>query len=917
MRTNPAGRLASISILVMLVATVTRAADIDINYTEFTLDNGLRLVVHEDHKAPIVAVNVWYHVGSKNEKPGKTGFAHLFEHLMFNGTENYDDEYFKPFERVGATGMNGTTNFDRTNYFQNVPKTALDMALWMESDRMGHLLGAVTQEKLDEQRGVVQNEKRQGDNQPYGKVYYHLLEGVFPDGHPYAHNVIGSMEDLDAASLEDVHEWFRTYYGPNNAVLVVAGDVDPDEVFAKVQKYFGDIEPGPPTTKFQDWIVKLDRDKREVIQDRVPQARLYKAWGGPGVTADDTMLLELAGEILAAGKNSRLYERLVYNDQIATSVQAGLLSNEIASIFMISATAQPGADLARVEEVVNEELARLLDEGITDEELERVKAQTRSSYVRGVERIGGFGGKSDILARSTVYGGDPGFYKESMKQLEAATTDTIEAAAGRWLTAGAYHLEVQPFPTVAAAGEGADRSGVPETTSFPEVQFDEFERSNLNNGMELIVAHRSTVPVVNLSMRLDAGFASDQFALPGTSNMAMTMLDEGTTSRTALEISDELARLGANFSSGSGIDASIVGISALKDNLDDTLDLYADLVLNPAFPAHELERLKRMRIALIQQEKTQPVGIALRIFPKLLYGDGHAYSLPLTGSGTEESVGAMSRDDLVDYHGTWFKPNNATMIVVGDTTMAEIKPKLERLFRDWEPGDMPTKNIAAVQNDAGERVYLIDRPGSEQSIILAANLAPSVGDTDDLAAETMNEIIGGSFTSRLNMNLREDKAWAYGAGTFLIDTRGERPFIAYAPVQTDKTMESMAEIKRELGDYLGDAPATDEELAKVKDNNTLSLPGRWETANAVLRDIGEIVTYDLPDDYWDTYADSVRSLSLARVMETAHTVIKPDDLVWIVVGDREKIESRIRELELGEINLLDRDGNPVMPTAAN
>jgi len=909
--------LGALGVALILLSIDSGAADVDINFTEYTLDNGLRLVVHEDNKAPIVAVNVWYHVGSKNEKRGKTGFAHLFEHLMFNGTENYDDEYFKPFELVGATNMNGTTNFDRTNYFQNVPKTALDMALWMESDRMGHLLGAITQEKLDEQRGVVQNEKRQGDNRPYGKVFYNILAGIYPEGHPYATSVIGSMEDLDAASLEDVHEWFRTYYGPNNAVIVVAGDVVPEEVLEKVEHYFGDIPPGPPIAKKEMWVVKLDRDKREVMQDRVPQARLYKVWGGPSLTEEDNDLLNLAGDVLATGKNSRLFERLVYNDQIATTAQAGMFNNEIGGLFLASITAQPGGDLKAVEKAVNEEIDRLLEDGITEDELERVKTQRRSAFVRGLESVGGFGGKSDLLAQNAIYEGDPGAYRKSMDRLEAATTDQVVAAARRWLSAGAYHLEVHPFPDVAAAGDGADRSSVPDTTTFPEVKFARFERDFLANGMELIVAHRSAVPVVNIRMSLDAGYASDQFGELGTSSLAMTMLDEGTENRSALEISDELARLGARFNARSGIDSSTVGVSALKENLDATLDIFADLILNPAFPENELERLRKMRIARIQQEKTQPVGLAIRIFPRLLYGEGHAYSMPLTGSGTEESVGRISRDSLVNYHRTWFRPNNATMIVVGDTSMAEMKPKLERLLRDWQPGTTPTKNVTDVGLRDTEQVYIIDRPGSEQSIIFAGNIAPAVGDGNEIAIETMNEIIGGSFTSRINMNLREDKAWAYGAFTFLLDTKGQRPYIAYAPVQTDKTMESMAEIKRELVEYLGDSPATAEEIDKVKRNNTLSLPGRWETAAAVLRDIGEIVTYDLPDDYWDTYADNVRNVSATQIAAAADAVIKPDNLIWVVVGDRKEIESRVRELELGEIKFLDQDGNEIRPTAAN
>jgi len=889
------------------------AAEIDIPYTEFTLDNGLRLIVHEDRKAPIVAVNVWYHVGSKNEEPGKTGFAHLFEHLMFNGSENFNDEYFKPFERVGATEMNGTTWFDRTNYFQNVPSTAVDMALWMESDRMGHLLGAVTQERLDEQRAVVQNEKRQGDNQPYGKTQYAILDGVFPEDHPYSWSTIGSLEDLNAASLEDVKDWFRTYYGPNNAVIVMAGDISPEAALEKVEHYFGDIPPGPPLIKPENWTVKLAADKREIMQDRVPQARLYRVWGAPNFRSHDADLMQLADSVLTAGKSARLYNRLVYEDQIATSVSGSLFAGEISGYYQIIATAQPGGDLETIEAAINEELEHFLEEGPTEEELQRARTRIEASVVRGAEAVGGFGGKSDVLARNAVYTGDPGFYRTSLERLENATPESVREAANRWLEAGSYHLEVHPYPELSAAGDGADRSAVPETTVFPEVDFDDFERDFLDNGMELIVAERRTVPVVRMALQFDAGYASDQFSVPGMSSMTMSMLDEGTANRSSIEISDEMALLGAQVAAGSGIDNSVVSLNALSENLDDSLDLYADILLNPAFPEDELQRLKRQWQALIQREKNQPTSMAYRIMPALLYGEGHAYSTPLTGSGTEASIAGITRDQLADYHETWFKPGNATMIVVGDTSMAEIKPKLERLFRNWQPGDVPEKALGRAPERNSETIYLIDRPESEQSIIFAANLAPPRGEVDQFGVEAMNEIIGGSFTSRINMNLREDKGWAYGAGTFMINTAEQRPFIAYAPVQTDKTAESMAELRRELVEYLDDAPPTDEELQKVKDNNTLSLPGRWESGSSVLQDLGQLVTYDLPDDYWDNYVDSVRNIDTDDVETAAEQVIEPDNLVWVVVGDRDEIEANIRALELGDITLLDVDGNSVAP----
>ena len=411
------GLVLGIALVVVPAAAALLAADPplpaapEITFETFVLPNGLTVVVHEDHKAPIVAVNVWYHVGSKNEKVGKTGFAHLFEHLMFNGSEHFNNDYFKALEKVGATDLNGTTNEDRTNYFQNVPASALDYALFMESDRMGHLLAAIDQAKLDEQRGVVQNEKRQGDNQPYGKVHYLISENVYPAGHPYSWTVIGSMEDLQAASLDDAREWFKTYYGPNNAVLVIAGDVSTADVKAKVERYFGDIPPGPPIAKHTAWVAKMKGTKRGVLQDRVPQARVYMVWNTPQWGAPESALLDIAADVLAAGKSSRLSKRLVYDDQVATDVFAMQSENEIGGNFVIQATAKPGGDLAAVEKAIHEELARLIKVGPTADELSRVKMQYFASFTRGIERIGGFGGKSDILALSMVYGGDPAFYK--------------------------------------------------------------------------------------------------------------------------------------------------------------------------------------------------------------------------------------------------------------------------------------------------------------------------------------------------------------------------------------------------------------------------------------------------------------------------------------------------------------------------
>jgi zinc protease len=889
--------------------TNAQATEIDISHEKFVLDNGLTLIVHEDHKAPIVAVNIWYHVGSKNEKQGKTGFAHLFEHLMFNGSENYNDDYFKPFDRVGATGMNGTTNFDRTNYFQEVPKNSLDMALWMESDRMGHLLGAIDQDKLDEQRGVVQNEKRQGENQPYGKVFTEAFKNIFPAGHPYSWPVIGYMDDLEAASVEDVHEWFAQYYGAANATLVVAGDVDPAHVRERVEHYFGNIPAGPPLTTQDSWIPDVRGVHRMEMQDRVPQARLYKIWMMPKIGSLESTQLDLVAGILSEGKTSRLYKRLVFDDQIASDINAFAFPLEIAGLFGVIATAMPGQDLAVLDAAIEEEVSRFLADGPTDDELTRIVTARKAGFIRGMERVGGFGGKSDILARNQVYLNNPDYYKTTLDRWQAAQGEALRSVANEWMARGHYALEVHPFDQHTASEDTVDRSGIPEAGDPPVVSFDEFERFQLSNGLKVILAERRAVPVVNLRMMINAGYASDQFGLPGTANLAMDMLDEGTKNRSSLEISDELSMLGATLGSGSNLDVSTVTMSALKDNLEKSLDLYADVILNPVFPEEDFARLQKLQLAGIQQEKVQPVAMALRVFPKLLYGEGHAYSLPLTGSGTEESVSQMDTNSLKSFHGTWVRPNNATLVVVGDVTREELTPVLEKKFRKWTSGDVPQKNIDFVTQRSGSTVYLVDRPDSEQSVIFAGHVAPPKNNDQEIAIEAMNEVLGGSFNARINMNLREDKHWSYGARSLLIDAQGQRPFLVYAPVQTDKTSESMAEIHREVSDIRGERPPTAEEEARAKDKNTLTLAGRWETANAVSNSLSEMVRFGLPDDYWNTYPDRVRGLSNDQIAGAATDVVQPDRMVWVVVGDRAKIEAGIRQLGYGEIILMDADGN--------
>lgn len=866
----------------------------------FTLDNGLTVLIHEDHKTPIVAVNIWYHVGSKNERRGKTGFAHLFEHLMFGGSEHLPGSYIEAMERVGATDLNGTTSEDRTNYFENVPNSALDYALFAESDRMGHFYETISQEVLDLQRGVVKNEKRQGDNQPYAIVDELAVKATYPVGHPYDHTVIGSMEDLDSATVDDVREWFRTFYTPSNSVLVIAGDITTASARDKAQHYFGDIPPGPPVSHHRSWIAKMTSEHREVAQDRVPQARIYKVWNMPGYGTAAADQMRLVAGVLSSGKTSRLYKRLVYDDQIATQVAAYVDEREIASQFAIVATARADKDLRDVERAIDEELSRFLQDGPTERELARLKTQSYAGFVRGIERIGGFGGKSDILATSQTYLRNPQAYKTRLASLQAASPDNVLAAAREWLSDGVYVLEVHPFDEGTPA-DAVTRTTLPEPGPAAELKLPTVQERTLSNGLNILLAERHDVPVVNFWLDVDCGFAADQFGTAGTARLASSLLTGGTEKHSALEISDELQALGAQLTAGANLDLATVFLSTLNTTLDDALALYADVILNPSFPQSDFDRQKALQLAAIANEKATPLQMALRALPPLLFGSGHAYGVPLTGSGNEAGVEALAREDVVRYHATWFKPNNSTLIVVGDTTLGEIVPRLEKLFGDWARGTVPVKNLAAVPRPSKPVIYLIDKPGAQQSVVIAGTVAPPPDAASETVTETMNNVFGGTFGARLNMNLREDKHWTYGAASLLYGARAQRPYLAYASVQSDKTADTIREILGEFKGMLGERPVTAEELDKVKRQQTLELPGSHETMNAVGTLLGDLLQFGLPIDFYDHYVASVSALTVEDINRAAHSLLDPANMVWLVVGDRAAIEADLKALDLGEI----------------
>ena len=881
------------------------ASHLDIEAQTFRLGNGLTVVVHEDHAAPLVHVNLWYHVGSKNEPAGRSGFAHLFEHLMFNGSEHFNDDFFKATQRIGASSQNGTTSVDRTNYFQTVPKAALDTILWLESDRMGHLLGAIDQAKLDEQRAVVKNEKRQGDNKPYAIASGLIMRAMMPVGHPYAHSVIGSMEDLDAARLEDVRDWFRAYYGPSNAVLVLSGDITAVEAREKVQKYFGDIAPGTPVSQPTRWVVKKTGTVREVAHARVAQSRIYRVWNIADYASPDMESLQLLGQVLTDGRNSRLHKRLVVDEQLATGVDASISNRVLGGQFMVVADVKPGSDITRVEAVIAEELTRLLADGPTAAELARVRTATIASFIRSMESLSS---KASLLAESQTYLGDASAWKAGLARYASATPLQVRDAGRAWLTDGDYVLHILPFGDLVASPEGADRTAMPMPKTVVQATFPTVERAMLGNGIELVVAHRSGVPLVEMIMVLDTGVPADFASVkPGTGSLAMGLLDEGTRHLNGEQLVEALANLGATLQSGGGGETSHISLSALKHRLGEAMALYADVILNPVFAQLDIDRLKGQMRADIASSRQDPGRVASRISSTLLFGADHPYGR-LT---SEADVDGLTRADVKAFHTRWFHPNNATLVVTGDTDLAGIRPLVEAAFAQWKPGTPETLLKPVSTGPARPMVYLIDKPGTPQTVIRASLVTPPRKDGNAVARLALNTVLGGSFTSRLNMKLREEKGWAYGAGSSIGGGRGSQVLTIRASVQADKTADAMAEIAKAVAGIAGEQPIDADELEAARDDMGLGLTGAWATRGGIANYLVDQRVGGLPDDYYATYAAKVADITLDAVQAEATALLADRPLTWVVVGDRLKIEAGIRALDLGEVRLVDAGGEPV------
>ncbi|MGI0117514.1 M16 family metallopeptidase [Zooshikella sp. RANM57] len=881
-----------------------------LEYEKFTLPNGLTVIVHEDRKAPVVAVNLWYKVGSKDEKLGKTGFAHLFEHLMFQGSEHYKGEFFEPFEKAGATMQNGTTNSDRTNYFETVPTNALDMALWMESDRMGHFLGSISQAKLDEQRGVVQNEKRQGDNSPYGKMWDLLFTASYPEGHPYSWDTIGSMEDLNAASLDDVKTWFKRYYGPSNAVLVLAGDIDVATAKAKVSQYFGDIPAGPPLVKPEQWVAKLKETKRYTIQDRVPQSRVAMVWNIPARDTDTERQLDLVATLLGGGKQSPLYQRLVQKEQLASSVTVFSYARLLGGQFAIIADAKPGVDTQQIESVIQEELDKIKQQIPAKHDIQRVINSEVAGFIENTERVGGFGGISDVLAENEFYTQNPTTYYDRLHYQATLEPEVLQKAARQWLGKGKLVVTVTPFPEYKHAKVGADRAKLPKVGDIKPVQLPDFKTFTLANGIQVSLAQRPGTPVLSMAWLFDAGLAAEQGLPSGIADLTLSMMREGTEHRSVIALENELDELGASFYSYTDIDTSVFQLSAIRDQFEPSLAVAVDVLQNPAFNQEDFKRKQSNWLDRIAQEKAEPHSMAMRILPELLYGKQHPYSTPWTASGREDDIKKVTPAQLKQFHQTWIRPDNSRLVVVGDISEAELKTTLERQFANWQKPEhvLPQKQIPQVQPTKQRKLYLVDKPDADQSVIYIGQLM-SINDKSEIPLRIMNDIFGGQFSARLNTNLREDKHWSYGAYSYLQEAEGQSPLMMVTSVQTDKTIPALKEIQKEIKGYLGKKPATQSELDKIKQNWLRSRAGELQTNDAVLSLMVGQIQKDKPLDELHQYDQQVQRVPLKAVQQVTQQYLHPQEMIWVVVGDLNKMKGQWQKLGFDEVETLDPKKN--------
>jgi zinc protease len=894
-------------------------------FEKTTLPNGLELIMVEDHRLPIVAVNIWYHVGPANEAPGLTGFAHLFEHMMFAATRHVPRGLAdRLLEGAGATDSNGSTDYDRTNYYDTVPSNQLELALWVHADRMGYLLDVLDQTALSNQQDVVRNERRQSvENRPYGIVEEAMNHALFPKNHPYYASVIGSHADIQNAKLADVRDFFTRYYGPNNASIVIAGDIDKAKTRALVAKYFGTFKRSAPVTKPNIATPPITRERRLTVADRVELPRVYMAWLTPPAYQPGDAELAVTAQILAGGKAGRLYKSLVYERQVAQDTAAAQNSNALTSTFVIDVTARPGTDAIALEAGIDTELKALRDKGPTDAEVERARNTIETAMLSSIEKLGG-AGLANQMNQYNQYTGDPGFLPKDIARLRRVTAADVQRVARSYLQPNARVLvagvpgkpELGPDPAAqalkaavktAAAGINRDeawRRHAPKAGPAPRFTLPQGESFRLANGLRVIHHHNPALPLVAAELVVKSGSDANPDDQPGLAGFTAQMLQEGTASRSAPRIADEIAQLGAFLGSASSTDASTVSLLSLRSTFAQALDIVADVVQHPAFPTAEVERQRAARIGALAQQRDNPEAVAAVASAGALYGAKHPYGYGQLG--TEQAIRAVTRDDLYQFWRRHYVPANAALIVSGDITLDELRAIAEARFGGW-PRALPTPSLPGDAEGTKARLVMVDKPGAPQTALRVTLLGTNRKTPDYPALQVMNAALGGLFSSRINLNLREDKGYSYGMFSGFRYDRTPGPFVIAGSVRTDVTGASVSEIFREVRGMRG-APLPATELAGARDSQVYSLPGQFETNSTIGASLAETYVFDLPPDYWRTLPDQFRRVTAAQVQAAANKYLVPERMKVIAVGDKAKVLPQLKNLGLGQPEMRDADG---------
>jgi zinc protease len=909
-------------------ATPPAAGALKIDYEKFTLANGLDVILSEDHRLPLVAVNLWYHVGPANEVAGRTGFAHLFEHMMFQGSKHVAaNVHFKTIEAVGGSDFNGTTDFDRTNYFETVPADHLETALWLESDRMGYLLDELDQTKLWTQQGVVRNERRQSvENQPYGIVEEEIYHQLFPKGHPYYASVIGSHADIQAAKLEDVKAFFKQFYAPSNASLVIVGDFNKATTRSLVEKYFGPLKRGADVPKREVQTPSITTERRAVVKDQIELPRVYMAWLTSPIYKPGDADADVTSGVLGGGKSSRLYKVLVYDKQIAQDVSAQQQSLTYGSVFTIQVTARPGHTPEELEKAIDEELNKLRDSGPDAAEVDRARNVIETRMVEGLERFGSFEGVANRLNTYNHFLRNPGYLADDIQRYRDVTPASVKAFAQQQLAPNArvvVHavqgeknlgavVPAPPRPKV-APGTGAEavnadeawRKDAPKPGQSSPIQLPTPTSFQLANGLTVFLNARPGLPVVAANLVVKTGSGANPAGKPGLASFTAAMLDQGTASRSALQLADQVAQLGASLQASSTMDSTQTRGTSLRRNFEGLLDVIADVNRHPAFPAQEMERQRASRLGGLAQQREAPSAVANAAMFAALYGPAHPYGyLEL---GTEASNKAMTRDDLQAFWSQNFVPNNAALIVSGQITEGELRPLVEKAFGDWARGT-PVSPAIANPVTTSARLVMVDKPGAPQTELRVSTIGAPRSSPDYEAMRVMNEELGGLFSSRINLNLREQHAFTYGAGSQFVFRRTAGPFLVYTGVETQWTAPAVSEIFKEVR-RMRDTPMKDDELAMAKDSLIRSMPSDFQTSDDVTATTASIYVYDLGLDYFSQYRSRLTAVTTAQAKAAAEKYLVPEKLVVVAVGDRSKINTQLEALKLGSLEVRNADAS--------